>query len=82
MTPVYTVFDGAEMQQMVLFLTQQAETTIYQQVKQVVHEELSFADFLALIKQDAALKRLVQDLILSALANAPLAELLPSALFR
>ena len=71
MSEVYTVFDGVKMQQLFLLLTKQAEETVYQQVKALDETNLTYREFLALIKEDQQLKELIQDLILHALANTP-----------
>ena len=71
MAEVYTVFDGIKMQQLFLLLMKQAEETVYQQVKLVSETDLSYREFLFLIKEDNQLKELIQDLILNALANTP-----------
>ena len=68
-TKVMSVFDGVEMQKYFLFMTKQAEEAAYNALLQSWEGELKLEDFLKEVKEVPRLKELIQDMIISTIAN-------------
>lgn len=70
-TKVMSVFDGIEMQKYFLFMTKQAEEAAYKAFMQTIDSDVNISvdDFLKQIKEEPKLKLLIQDMIISSIAN-------------
>ncbi len=68
-TKVMSVFDGIEMQKYFLYMTKQAEEAAYNAFMETWEGDLELEDFLNEVKEVPKLKLLIQDMIITSIAN-------------
>lgn len=77
---VLTVFDGAKMQRYFLWLTKQAEEAVYQQFCNTLQKEISMDEFFKIVIENQDVKKLLQDMVLTALANQDWQQIMMTSL--
>lgn len=68
-TKVMSVFDGVEMQKYFLYMTKQAEEAAYNAFMENWDGHMELEDFLNEVRDVPKLKNLIQDMLITSIAN-------------